>query len=45
LTGYHNHLMLVPAQRFAIILLTNGELRQRLNLELFAKDWALRVAA
>jgi CubicO group peptidase (beta-lactamase class C family) len=40
--GYHHHLMLVPAQRFAIILLTNGELGGLLTAELFVKDWTLR---
>lgn len=41
LVGYHNYLMLVPAKRFAIILLTNGELGGRLIAELFFKDWTL----
>jgi CubicO group peptidase (beta-lactamase class C family) len=42
LIGYHHDLMLVPAQQFAIILLTNGQLGGRLVGELFAKDWTLR---
>ena len=40
--GYHNYLILVPAQRFAIILLTNGDLSRQLIGELFVKDWVLR---
>jgi hypothetical protein len=42
LTAYHSMLMLVPAEQFAIILLTNAERGERLITDLFATDWVLR---
>jgi hypothetical protein len=42
LLGYRPYLMLVPAKRFAIILLNNGDLGWRLRSELFTRDWVLR---
>jgi len=40
--GYNAFLMLVPAQRLALVLLTNGDGGGRLASDLFIKDWALR---
>jgi CubicO group peptidase (beta-lactamase class C family) len=40
--GYHPHLVLVPAQQFAIVFLNNGEGGTQLKSELFVRDWALR---
>jgi CubicO group peptidase (beta-lactamase class C family) len=42
LPGYHQMLMLVPAQQFAIVLLTNGDGGPQLRAELLVKDWVLR---
>lgn len=42
LPGYHSGLMLVPAQEFAITLLTNANSGPQLITQLFAEDWALR---
>jgi CubicO group peptidase (beta-lactamase class C family) len=42
LPGYHSHLMLVPVQRFAIILLTNSDGGPNLIEELFYRNWTLR---
>ena len=40
--GYNTFLMLVPAQRLALVLLTNGDGGGRLTTDLFTKGWALR---
>ena len=42
LPGYRQDLMLVPAQQFAIVLLTNGDGGSELRAELLVKDWVLR---
>ena len=42
LPGYHQYLMLVPAQQFAIVLLTNGDGGTRLRSDLLVRDWVLR---
>ena len=42
LPGYRQFLMLVPAQEFAIVLLTNGDGGSELRAELLVKDWVLR---
>jgi CubicO group peptidase (beta-lactamase class C family) len=42
LISYNTYLMLVPAQQFAIILLTNSSGGAILINEMFEKDWALR---
>lgn len=42
LPGYHPHLMLVPAQQFAIVFLNNSEGGIQLKWELFIRDWVLR---
>ena len=42
LPGYRQDLMLVPAQQFAIVLLTNGDGGSQLRSELLVKDWVLR---
>ncbi|MBV8575301.1 MAG: beta-lactamase family protein [Acetobacteraceae bacterium] len=42
ITGYRPHLMLVPAQQFAIVLLNNSDGGIPLRSELFTKGWLLR---
>jgi Beta-lactamase len=43
LPGQHSGFLLVPAQGFALTLLTNSEGGPALVAELFADDWALRL--
>jgi CubicO group peptidase (beta-lactamase class C family) len=42
LPGYRPYLMLVPAQRFAIVFLNNSDGGIPLRSELFTRDWVLR---